>query len=115
MGKKKDEKPKRHKGKGKKVGGKRYKSFIESNRVRFFDLLNLQSLVGQKEMHNDLKLVGSNIFSRLSFWSAQSLIWTGFRRTLVHNDLWQLPQNLRSYDLWEKFEPLWNEEKKLEK
>jgi len=105
MGKKKDEKPKRHKGKGKKVGGKRYKSFIESNR----------SLVGQKEMHNDLKLVGSNIFSRLSFWSAQSLIWTGFRRTLVHNDLWQLPQNMRSYDLWEKFEPLWNEEKKLEK
>jgi len=106
MGKHKDssDSPKEKKEKKEKKS-KREPSFIESNR----------DLSGQIHMHDKLKPKSNSIANQISYWSAGSLVRQGFKAPLVHSDLWRLPEDVRSYTIWDRFEPAWKEELALPK
>jgi hypothetical protein len=63
-------------------------------------------------MHDKLKPLKFHVFNAIAYWAAHNLIWKGYRRTIIHDDLWQLPSSLRSSNLWPEFEALWEEELK---
>ncbi|XP_022801988.1 multidrug resistance-associated protein 1-like isoform X2 [Stylophora pistillata] len=54
--------------------------------------------------------VKANIFSRLSFWWLNSLILTGFKRTLLDSDLWSLEEESLSHNIVPRLHREWDKE-----
>lgn len=54
----------------------------------------------------------ANIFSKLTFWWLNGLIYTGFKRPLVDEDLWALGKDNKSVNIVPKFMEKWAKEEK---
>ncbi|XP_022801995.1 multidrug resistance-associated protein 1-like [Stylophora pistillata] len=54
----------------------------------------------------------ANVFSKLTFWWLNGLIYTGFKRPLVDEDLWALGKDNKSVNIVPKFMEKWAKEEK---
>lgn len=51
-------------------------------------------------------------FNRVFFSDAGKLVRAGAKQPLTHDQLWSIPENYRTPELWDKFEYYWDQELK---
>ncbi|XP_065055747.1 multidrug resistance-associated protein 1-like [Rhopilema esculentum] len=71
---------------------------------------NAPDLLGKRKQEKPCPIDSANFLSRLTFWWMTGLIWTGYKRSLTSEDVWDLSKHNKAHNLVSNFQEKWDEE-----